>query len=169
LMRFGARDYDSTTGRWAAKDPLRFGGGLTSLYSYIGGDPVTRSDPDGLDAELCTRRFYPIFIVPYARHCFIRFNGDNKDTLSFDPKGVHKDPKPDWGTCHKTSGTGDDDCVRREMKQCQADQYDFTGFNCCHCAEQGLNACSRKVPPKVWPNWPVNPGPQPGEPGWQLP
>jgi RHS repeat-associated protein len=49
LTRFGARDYDAVTGRWTAKDPLRFGGGL-SLYSYAGADPVNMVDPTGLDS-----------------------------------------------------------------------------------------------------------------------
>jgi len=47
LTRFGARDYDSALGRWTAKDPLRFGGGLADLYSYVGSDPVNRRDPNG--------------------------------------------------------------------------------------------------------------------------
>jgi RHS repeat-associated protein len=50
LVRFGARDYDSTTGRWMAKDPLRFTGGLANLYGYVGADPVNRLDPLGLAA-----------------------------------------------------------------------------------------------------------------------
>jgi RHS repeat-associated protein len=49
LTRFGARDYDPTTGRWTAKDPLGFGGGDTNLYAYVGGDPVNYTDPGGLD------------------------------------------------------------------------------------------------------------------------
>ncbi|MCY1019272.1 HNH/endonuclease VII fold putative polymorphic toxin [Pyxidicoccus sp. MSG2] len=48
LVRFGARDYDAETGRWTAKDPLRFGGGDTNLYAYVGGDPVNFVDPSGL-------------------------------------------------------------------------------------------------------------------------
>lgn len=39
LVRFGARDYDAATGVWTTKDPIRFSGGLTSLYSYQGGEP----------------------------------------------------------------------------------------------------------------------------------
>ncbi|HXN83706.1 MAG TPA: RHS repeat-associated core domain-containing protein, partial [Myxococcales bacterium] len=47
LTRFGARDYDPVTGTWTAKDPLRFDGGLSNLYSYVGGDPVNKKDPSG--------------------------------------------------------------------------------------------------------------------------
>ncbi len=49
LTRFGARDYDAETGRWTAKDPIGFAGGLTSLYDYVGGDPVNYLDPSGLE------------------------------------------------------------------------------------------------------------------------
>lgn len=47
LVRFGARDYDAETGRWTAKDPIRFGGGDTNLYGYVLNDPVNFKDPDG--------------------------------------------------------------------------------------------------------------------------
>lgn len=47
LTRFGARDYDAEVGRWTAKDPIGFSGGLTSLYDYVGGDPVTFIDITG--------------------------------------------------------------------------------------------------------------------------
>ena len=48
LVRFGARDYDAETGRWTAKDSIRFGGGDTNLYGYVVNDPVNLSDPNGL-------------------------------------------------------------------------------------------------------------------------
>ena len=47
LVRFGARDYDPHTGRWTAKDPIRFAAGDGNLYRYVGGDPVNRIDPNG--------------------------------------------------------------------------------------------------------------------------
>ena len=47
LVRFGARDYDPATGRWTAKDPIGFAGGTTSLYSYVGADPISFTDPAG--------------------------------------------------------------------------------------------------------------------------
>lgn len=47
LVRFGARDYDPELGRWTAKDPIGFNGGLTNLYGYVGNDPVNAVDPNG--------------------------------------------------------------------------------------------------------------------------
>jgi RHS repeat-associated protein len=48
LVRFGARDYDAFTGRWTAKDPIRFRGGDANLYGYVAADPVNWVDPMGL-------------------------------------------------------------------------------------------------------------------------
>ena len=48
LVRFGARDYDTKTGRWTAKDPLVFAGGDTNLYGYVLDDPINFIDPPGL-------------------------------------------------------------------------------------------------------------------------
>ncbi|MET3803754.1 RHS repeat-associated protein [Nakamurella sp. UYEF19] len=48
LVRFGARDYSTTTGTWTAPDPLTIGGGSANLYEHVGGDPVNRRDPEGL-------------------------------------------------------------------------------------------------------------------------
>ncbi|HKY34627.1 MAG TPA: RHS repeat-associated core domain-containing protein [Polyangiaceae bacterium] len=47
LVRFGARDYDASIGRWVAKDPIGFGGG-SNFYAYAAGDPVNHVDPDGM-------------------------------------------------------------------------------------------------------------------------
>ncbi|WP_081881022.1 RHS repeat-associated core domain-containing protein [Ghiorsea bivora] len=48
LVRFGARDYDPETGRWAAKDPIRFYGLSSNLYGYTHNDPVNWIDSAGL-------------------------------------------------------------------------------------------------------------------------
>jgi RHS repeat-associated protein len=46
LARFGARDYDASVGRWTAKDPLGFVGGI-NVYVYVGNSPVSRVDMSG--------------------------------------------------------------------------------------------------------------------------
>ncbi|EPX64445.1 hypothetical protein D187_005579 [Cystobacter fuscus DSM 2262] len=51
LTRFGARDYDSETGRWTAKDPIRFAGGDTNLYVYVGNNPIMFTDMSGLEVD----------------------------------------------------------------------------------------------------------------------
>lgn len=48
LVRFGARDYDPSVGRWTSKDPVRFRGGDTNLYAYTASNPVNETDPTGL-------------------------------------------------------------------------------------------------------------------------
>jgi RHS repeat-associated protein len=48
LVRFGARDYDPQTGRWLAKDPIRFDGKDSNLFGYSCSDPVNLIDPSGL-------------------------------------------------------------------------------------------------------------------------
>jgi RHS repeat-associated protein len=50
LTRFGARDYEAETGRWTAKDPAGFNGGL-NLYGYAFNDPVNFIDRNGASPE----------------------------------------------------------------------------------------------------------------------
>ena len=51
LVRFGARDYDTGTGRWTAPDPLGVAGGSANLYEYVGNDPINRSDESGTSCD----------------------------------------------------------------------------------------------------------------------
>ncbi len=52
LVRFGARDYDPSVGRWTAKDPILFEGGQVNLYVYVGNDPVNGIDPEGKEVHV---------------------------------------------------------------------------------------------------------------------
>jgi len=78
LVRFGARDYDAETGRWTAKDPILFEGGLANLYSYVGADPVDSQDADGRGGIRVERwkprpkknsRLYQMHPVPPPKRC----------------------------------------------------------------------------------------------------
>lgn len=52
LVRFGARDYDPTVGRWTARDPILFGGGQANLYAYCFNDPVNWVDRTGAKPKI---------------------------------------------------------------------------------------------------------------------
>ena len=87
LVRFGARDYDPTTGRWTAKDPILFNGGDTNVYAYVGGDPVASADPTGLDREI-------IFWMPLPNWSslfgHVSTRGGKGENYSFGPQGWDK-------------------------------------------------------------------------------
>jgi RHS repeat-associated protein len=66
VVRFGARDYDPSTGRWTTKDPYLFVNG-PNLYAYAAHDPVNRVDISGLDlfSEIA-RRAQELYKTPGA-------------------------------------------------------------------------------------------------------
>ncbi|MBF0526568.1 MAG: RHS repeat-associated core domain-containing protein, partial [Deltaproteobacteria bacterium] len=81
LTRFGARDYDASTGRWTAKDPILFGGGDTNLYGYVLNDPVNWNDPFGLLSRCKTPINNPFSDDPngplsHEYHCWRDKNGN---------------------------------------------------------------------------------------------
>jgi RHS repeat-associated protein len=43
------RYYDPVVGRWTSEDPIRFSGGDSNLYRYVGNNPTNATDPSGTD------------------------------------------------------------------------------------------------------------------------
>jgi RHS repeat-associated protein len=70
LTRFGARDYDAEIGRWTAKDPVRFGGGL-NLYGYVLNDPINLLDSNGLGPKATIFGVISVDLDPVATQAFL--------------------------------------------------------------------------------------------------
>ncbi len=68
------RFYDATTGSFLQKDPIGHLGG-TNLYSYVGGNPVTRVDPEGTGAAFCFL-LITVTIAGYTTFCAARKFGE---------------------------------------------------------------------------------------------
>ena len=83
FIKLGARDYDPTIGRWTTKDPIGFNGGDTNLYAYVGGDPMSAIDPDGLKTTLVVTRDFG-----FATHTALHLT-NNGNSVLYDPSGSY--------------------------------------------------------------------------------
>jgi len=68
LVRFGARDYESTTGRWTARDPIRFAGG-DNAFVYVNSDPLSGTDPAGL---ACVKEEIDVLVCGVGAYLCVR-------------------------------------------------------------------------------------------------
>lgn len=82
LLRFGAREYDAESGRWLQKDPIRFQGGDTNLYGYVGQDPVNYVDPSGLTNPAVVPAFIVGSIIGFISGGVTQYRSNPKSTAT---------------------------------------------------------------------------------------
>jgi RHS repeat-associated protein len=76
LVRFGARDYDPTIGRWTTKDPIGFEGG-NNFYEYGRSNPVAHIDPSGLSYIKFNRSTGTLSVYDKKGNLIGTFNASN--------------------------------------------------------------------------------------------
>ncbi len=89
LVRFGGRDYDPITGRWAAKDSALFAGKQLNFYIYSKNNSINYRDPTGFDAIYINYDYYPVdtnlgFHAPLGHGGMISVNPENGETRYYE-------------------------------------------------------------------------------------
>ena len=80
------RDYDPGTGRYVQSDPIGLAGGI-STYGYVGGNPMTRIDPLGLDTYVVVT-----FDAWIGSHSALFISRPGTVPFLYDPAGGYTSP-----------------------------------------------------------------------------
>ena len=147
LTRFGARDYDPAVGRWTAKDPLRFGGGLADLFSYVGGDPINLTDPKGLDVELyCEWIGSNRGVGSLGNHCFLRVTLPDFDVTEeiYGPA----DDDPDYPQCEQKGRPKEQPYNRWRKARKRKVHGGYSGVE--ECILAAFRSHAQQLPPYMW-------------------
>jgi RHS repeat-associated protein len=151
LTRFGARDYDTETGRWTVKDPIRFQGRDSNLYGYVLSDPINLIDFSGLldSGGLYTRPVQRLRFLDHWNVC--QSNGNCQGYFNDDL--VRPDINPDApGTLLSLLTDAEASCLQSMMNLfCGGSGYDVFTNNCQDCVKDAAKACgiSNLPPPQL--------------------
>jgi RHS repeat-associated protein len=158
LVRFGARDYDATTGRWTAKDLIRFHGGM-NLYRYVSNDPVDFRDPRGTTTYTCSKPLErePIQSGPFSHTYVCVKQGNNTICGSFNPSGSMfgspgcNDPNDQFDPTECREDYGDDACLESCIGTAAGSSdrpwYSVGSYNCHDWTQDVEQSCFKQCHP----------------------
>ncbi len=161
LYYYRARYYSPAYQRFLAQDPIGFDGGDANFYAYGSNDPVTLTDPLGLDAYLCDRPIngfsaehgpeYHQFIcvvLDDATYCFglTTYNGllDAPTSIDMNVPGSLEPDQPNQSCKLQSTKSCVDSCLLGMAEQ-PAPNYNlfnsFGGMNCQKFATSAIANC----------------------------
>ncbi|WP_181969967.1 RHS repeat-associated core domain-containing protein, partial [Paraburkholderia sp. DHOC27] len=157
MLHYRNRYYDPVTARFVSEYPIGPASGQTNAYAYVGGDPVSLSDPSGLQWAIPL----PIGPVPSGGpiHNIDRpFTGKPGDT--FWP-GLRPDGSPGEGTYGDGRKYGPDGQPEIDYDHSHPGRHDEIGDHV-HDWMDGV----RSKFPRPYSPLPKPPKPQPPKDGW---